>query len=341
MKRLFFAGIIPLLSLLLACNGATEKPRANTGLTGPYLSQQLPGADPVIFAPGIVATGLVTRDMAITPDGKEIYFSRTAGSHTYATIMVTKLDNGVWTQPEVAPFAANPAWLTMEPCISSDGNSFYFFSNRPDSAAGETKPTDEDIWVMRRSGENWSAPVNMGPPVNSEFPEYFPSVTTSGAIYFTRESKDHRENYIYRCRFENGVYKEAEKLPPQINSTSTQFNAFIAPDESYLIVSVWGRSDSYGGADYYICFHRSDDTWSEPVNLGDRINSKSSQEYSPYISPDGRYFFFMSVSPVAQLAAPLTRDRLYQLHNSPQNGNPVMFWVDAGFIEQLRTANNE
>ncbi len=341
MKRFYNIIGIAIFSLLLACSGATNKSPQSAGLTGPYLGQQLPGADPVIFAPGLVSTGLVTRDMAITPDGMEIYFSVSAAGHTYATILVSKQINGVWTQPEVAPFAANPAWLTMEPCIAPDGNSFYFFSNRPDSAAGETEPTDEDIWIMRRTPEGWSKPENLGPPVNSEFPEYYPSVTTSGTIYFTRESSDHRENYIYRCRYENGSYREAEKLPPQINSTKTQFNAFIAPDESYLIVSVWGRSDSYGGADYYICFHRADDTWSEPLNLGDKINSKSGQEYSPYVSPDGRFFFFMSVAPIAKLTEPLSRDKLDQLHNSPHNGNPIMFWKDASFIDTLKVAAND
>ena len=40
-------------------------------LKGPYLGQTLPGTKPVIFAPGIVSTGLYTRDIAITKDGTE------------------------------------------------------------------------------------------------------------------------------------------------------------------------------------------------------------------------------------------------------------------------------
>ena len=59
-----------------------------------------------------------------------------------------------------------------------------------------------------------------------------------------------------------------EKLPPQVNSGRSQFNAFVAPDESYLIVPIEGRSDSIGGCDYYVVFRNPDDRWSEPINLG-------------------------------------------------------------------------
>ena len=41
---------------------------------GPYLGQKPPGMTPQVFAPGIVSTGLNTRDIAITPDGKHLFF---------------------------------------------------------------------------------------------------------------------------------------------------------------------------------------------------------------------------------------------------------------------------
>jgi hypothetical protein len=44
----------------------------------------------------------------------------------------------------------------------------------------------------------------------------------------------------------DGKYQEPEKLPPQVNSGLTQYNAFIDPDEKYLIVPVNGRNDTFG-----------------------------------------------------------------------------------------------
>jgi len=56
-----------------------------TSLKGPYVGQTPPGAEPKLFAPGIISTGLYTRDVAITPDGKELYYCVAVGNFGYAT----------------------------------------------------------------------------------------------------------------------------------------------------------------------------------------------------------------------------------------------------------------
>jgi len=73
----------------------------------------------------------------------------------------------------------------------------------------------------------------------------------------------------------------------------SQFDAAIAPDESYIIVPVYGREDAVGSTDYYISIKDENDNWTELVNLGEEINTKN-VESGPYITPDGKYFFFQS-----------------------------------------------
>ncbi|MBN2090584.1 PD40 domain-containing protein [candidate division KSB1 bacterium] len=306
-------------------------------LKGPYLGQKAPGQDAELFAPRIVSTGLLTRDMAMTPDGKEIYFSVAMANYSFATIIQTREINGRWTAPEVMPQMNNPKVMNLEPCISPDGKKFFFLSNRPDTSRGETTG-DEDIWVMDRIGDHWSEPYNLGEPINTEHSEFFPSITNDGTIYFTRAEKGSRVNQIFRSRLINGQYQAPEKLPAQVNSGTSQFNAFIARDESYLIVPVLGRKDSYGGADYYIVFRNPNDTWNEPINMGEKINTAAMLEFSPYISPDGKYFFFMANRPLSEEKYPaqLTFDFLKQLHNQPQNGNASIYWIDAKVIENLK-----
>jgi len=156
-------------------------------LRGPYLGQKPPGLEPEIFAPGIISTGLATRDIAMTPDGNELYFAATLGGRSM--IMETRQQDGVWTEPSVAPFSGR--YLDIEPAISPDGQRFFFLSTRP-QAGQEEKPgwVYQDIWVMDREGDVWGEPYNLGPPINSDAPEYFPSVTNDGTIYFTREGED-------------------------------------------------------------------------------------------------------------------------------------------------------
>ena len=57
------------------------------GLTGDYLGQSVPGDSAVLFAPGIISTGLANRDVAISPDGNEIYIGVTLGTYS-STIAV-------------------------------------------------------------------------------------------------------------------------------------------------------------------------------------------------------------------------------------------------------------
>ena len=307
---------------------------------GPYMGQPAPGTDPAPFAPGIVSTGLHTRDLAMTPEGDEIYFSVQSGP--FAAIVGSRRQPDGWTPPEVPDFSADPETMEIEPHISPDGQRFYFVSNRPADgsaiAAGQRGEWNHaDIWVMDRNADGWGTPHNLGAPVNSEAPEFFPSTTRDGTIYFTREDPETGRNYIYRARPAAGRFGEPERLPEQVNSAN-QFNAFVSPDESYLILGVFGRDDSLGGTDYYIVFRHADDTWSAPVNLGPTINRARGAEWSPYVSRDGRYFFFMSTRTSYPNPAPdrLTFRGLQVFHAGPGSGNPTIYWMDAGFIEELR-----
>ncbi len=76
----------------------------------------------------------------------------------------------------------------------------------------------------------------------------------------------------------------------------------------------------------------------EPLNLGPQVNQPRGQEWSPYVSPDGRYFFFMSTRQPYPTDAPeaLTRDWLLEFHAGSESGNPAIYWMDGGFIEELR-----
>ena len=83
-----------------------------------------------------------------------------------------------------------PAELLMELCTSSrerqpsirrDGLEFFFVSNRP-GGLGQL-----DLWVSTRSttSDSWSAPVNMGAPINSPDRDGGPALSWDGtSLYF-------------------------------------------------------------------------------------------------------------------------------------------------------------
>lgn len=334
-----FACLLCVLSVACSQNWIDDPEYGGTSafpeLTGPYLGQEPPGLEPEIFAPGIVSTGLATRDVAMTPDGNELYFAVTLGGRTM--IMETHRESGVWTEPAVAPFSGR--YLDIEPAISPDGQRFYFLSTRPQPGQEERSGwVYQDIWVMDREGEGWGEPYNLGPPINSDAPEYFPSITNDGTLYFTREGED-RVSATWRSRFVDGAFAEPEKLGPEVNCGSNRFNVYVAPDESFAIVPSVGREDSLGGVDYYVVFRSDDDTWSEPINMGPAINQPEGREWSASLSPDAKYLFFMTSRAYGDTEIPLASKSisdLLRLTTAPGWGSSDIWWVSAQVIENLR-----
>jgi len=328
---LFLPGIIALNSCK---NNCSEPIKSFTNLNGPYLGQILPGDEPEIFAPGLISTSMYTRDIAITPDGNEIYFCVSALG--YNLIFCTKQINGTWTEPEPASFITDFDKMYYEPHITPDGLRLLFLSDMP---VNENEVPTQDIWVVDRQGDTWGKPYSLDAPVNTVGNEYFPSTTRDGTLYFTRAEKGSRIHYIYRSKFIAGKYQEPERLPENVNCGTNRYNAFIDPDERFIIVPATGMEDGLGGTDYYIVFRDENDEWSKPVNLENNVNQAVGGEWSPYVSPDGKYFFFMS-SRTNKLELSIgeipTYMKLQELFNKPQNGNSNIYWMKSDFLFELR-----
>jgi hypothetical protein len=256
----------------------------------------------------------------------------------FATIVWTHLKDGYWTAPEVAPFSGS--WSDYEPCLSPDGQRLLFGSARP-LPGQEPTPRRRDLWVIDRVEGGWSEPRPLGPPINTERDEYFPSLTRDGTLYYTGQGEDGEER-IMRSRPVDGAYAEPEVLGPEVNCGKARFNACVAPDESYVIVCAVGDEGSLGEVDYYVVFRSPDDRWSRPVNLGPAVNSAKGRSWSPSLSPDGRYLFFMSSSSTLtddHSPVPLCYGDLQRMGSEPGNGNPDIWWVDARLVETLRPAS--
>jgi len=336
MRRIASTLLIAGLLVGTACSPGSRLPTPGEPPSGPYLGRTPPGEEAEVFAPGVVSTGLYERDLAITPDGREIYFGVVLGNYERTAILVTRQgSDGTWSMPLVAPFSGR--YKDSEPALSPDGSRLWFASNRPRSD-GEAVQENADLWFMPREGTEWGEPVRLGEPVNTDGPEFFPSLTRDGTLYFTRDFEG-GASALFRARPDGDGFAEPERLGPEVNSARAQFNGYIAPDESYLIYGAYGREDSLGATDYYVSFRSADDQWTGPIHLGERVNSASGLEYSPYVSPDGRYFFFMAARPrFADPAFRLPGDAagLAAVHAAARNGLPDIYWVDASFIEDLR-----
>jgi hypothetical protein len=298
----------------------------------PYASHK-PMTEPTIVGKGIISSGDFDSHPAFTPNGRTIYFVRSSPNFKFWTIFVSKFENGRWTQPEVAPFSGQ--YSDADPFITSDGHQFYFISKR--LVNGRAK-TDNDIWVMNKTETGWSEPRRLDPPVNSDADEWYPTLTREGTIYFGSDRPGgHGKTDLYRARLVEGKYVAAENLGESVNTTADEYEPFIAPDESFLIYMAAGRPDAVGRGDLYVSY-RHGEKWSEPQNLGNKINSIGT-EYSPKISPDGKYFFWSSTRGLteAPMEKRLDTTAMTEKFRSAGNGLGDIYQIDLSELHLERT----
>lgn len=277
-----------------------------------------------VFGSGFISTGQYERDFALSPDGTEIFYTLQSPLAAYQTIVYCQKDKqGRWSKPVVAPFAGK--YRDLEPAFTQDGMRLYFSSDRP---LGGAVAKDVDIWWVDKKNGKWGEPVNAGPIVNGPADEYYPSIAKSGNLYFTASyPNSYGKEDIYIARWKNGQFQRPEPLDTSVNSKTYEFNAFVSPDETYIIFTSYGRKDDKGRGDLYASRKGADGKWQKSVNLS-TINSER-LDYCPFVSFDGQWLFFTSERNCLQSSYPedTTYEMLTSIFSQPGNGAGDIYWL--------------
>lgn len=232
------------------------------------------------------------RDFTISSNGDEAFFSLQSPSGEVSAILCVKKKLDSWSQPFIAPFSGK--FHDLEPFLSPDNLSLYFASNRPlNTSDNETK--DYDIWVVSRKNldAEWGEPKNMGSTVNSDKNEFYPSIATNLNLYFTCDlSNSKGKDDIFFCKWEGDSYTKPSSLSESINSEGYEFNAFVAPDESYLIFTGYNRADGLGSGDLYMSYKKGN-SWEKAKNMGKYVNSDK-MDYCPFVDVNSKELYFTS-----------------------------------------------
>lgn len=304
------------LITLLRDAGADSESSNFPILSGPYMGHPLPGDEPIWFAGDIVSSNRFEHGtVTFSPDGREAYWSSSYllndSGYTYGRILTSRLENGMWTEPHLAPFSGIQQGDDV-PFFAPDGRRLYFLSSRPIESEGRS--AGENIWYVDKTDEGWSGPriIQGGPNALGLHWQF--SVAANGNVYFgSSASGGFGEGDIYVSRLVDGVYQEPENLGRAVNSQFDESSPYIAPDESYLIVTTVRHPETPGFMNLCIFFKDGDGNWSSRTVMPEPINS-ASRELCPQVTPDGKYLFF----------------------NSWREGGPDNYWMSAGIIETLR-----
>lgn len=140
-------------------------------------------------------------------------------------------------------------------------------------------------------------PENAGSRINSEYDEYFPSVSLDDSVLvFTRETNGVDQDFYLACRDSCGGWFVANPLGEPPNSAKQEGAQMLSADGHYLFFMRCENQSpngwALGGCDLYFSYSTVDG-WSQSVPFGGTINTPAF-EGMPSLSPDNKTLYFVS-----------------------------------------------
>ncbi len=193
------------------------------------------------------------RAPCISYDGQTLYFTRAIVSGIYVAntrIWSAQRVEGQWSAPQDLGDAINypdAARISSDPCISPDGDTLYFSSDRP-GGLGRT-----DLWLSRRMNGAWMAPENLGPTVNTDAGESEPSISADGKLlYFSSDRPGGMgSSDIWVAHWVDGDWNVPRNLGPALNSPGADREPEVSKDGRWLFFTGI-RSGGVGLSDLWI-----------------------------------------------------------------------------------------
>ncbi len=140
-------------------------------------------------------------------------------------------------------------------------------------------------------------PENLGPAINSEYDEYFPTLTVDNkTMFYTRNRPDSRESKrfqedFYISTWENDHWTNSVNGGPALNTAGNEGVPNISSDGKLLFFAACDRPEGKGSCDIYYSRLKKEG-WTRPLNLGPPINT-GAWESQPSFASDGRTLYFI------------------------------------------------
>jgi hypothetical protein len=141
---------------------------------------------------------------------------------------------------------------------------------------------------------DWSAPVNLGPVINSSANEVGPALSRDGrSLYFTsdRFGFGGEDIWVAHRRNPNDEWDAPINLGPVVNSSANDRLRYLSPNGHLMLIQS-NRFPGFGGSDIWMTTRKGVDDdfgWDMPMNLGSIVNSPSNELGSAFLfGADGR-----------------------------------------------------
>ena len=186
----------------------------------------------------------------ISPDGKQIFIYKNdvdVKESRGGDVFVSKINAGKWKTPEPIGKPIASSYWEGGACVSPDGKTYFFSSERDGGFGGS------DIWMVEKiSKKEWGKPVNLGADVNSKYDEAGMFLAPDGkTLFFCSNGPKSMGSYdVFKTVLENGKWTPAESLGYPINSAAKEGQITLSADAKTAYVSS-ERKGGLGENDIY------------------------------------------------------------------------------------------
>ena len=135
-------------------------------------------------------------------------------------------NNNSWESPKIFEFNS-PDFSVGHPSITSDGKTMYFVSDMPGGIGGT------DIYVIKKNGEVWGQPENLGNTINTIGDDMFPFVSGDSILVFASDGHPGFGGLdLYISQIKKGKFTKPVNMMPPINSSADDFTLIFKNTEN-------------------------------------------------------------------------------------------------------------
>jgi outer membrane protein OmpA-like peptidoglycan-associated protein len=189
----------------------------------------------------------------------------------------------------------NSRFIDHGPVISAD-ESVLVFTSRREGGTGEALDEQgllfEDIYISYNKNGQWTAPQNIGKPINTEAHDASIAISPDGSQIFIYRDSDDSKGDIFLSTLQEGKWSKPQDLGKNINTKADEKSISMTADGNTIYFTS-DREGGLGGLDIYMSKKDKKGKWGVAVNLGKTINTEYDDD-APFIHPDGKTLYFSS-----------------------------------------------
>ena len=182
----------------------------------------------------------------LNADGTELYLYK--HDEFVGNIYISHFENGHWGKIQKLNKNINTKYYESHACISHDGNTLYFTSNRPGGSG------QQDIYKsIRNKDGDWGPAINLGETINTPYNETSPFITANDSLlFFSSEGHFNMGGFDnFKAKRKGETWETPENLGYPLNTTDD--DQYYLPVQNGMI-AYYSFVDGYKQKDIFRLF---------------------------------------------------------------------------------------